>query len=72
MTTLVPVAVSPLCQQRPIDEMDIWRFGHETQRNYIRDVGRFATFVQLCPDAADARLASGASDSSLRMSSRAS
>jgi hypothetical protein len=44
MTTFVPVAVSPL-RQRPNDEMDIRRFGHETQRNYIRDVGRFATFV---------------------------
>lgn len=34
MTTLVPVAVSPL-RQRLIDEMDIRRFGHETQRNYM-------------------------------------
>ena len=38
MTTLIPVAVSPL-RQRLIDEMDIRRFGFETQRNYIRDVG---------------------------------
>ena len=43
MNSLVPIiAVSPL-RQRLIDEMDIRRFGRETQRNYIRDVGRFAT-----------------------------
>ena len=53
MTTLVPVAVSPL-RQRLIDEMDIRRFGHETQRNYIRDVGRFATFLGRSPDTATA------------------
>lgn len=39
MTILAPVvAVSPL-RQRLIDEMDLRRFDHETQRNYIRDVG---------------------------------
>ena len=42
MNTLIPVAVSPL-RQRLIDEMEMRRFGRETQRNYIRDVGRFAT-----------------------------
>jgi hypothetical protein len=41
MTTLVPVVVSPL-RQLLIDEMDLRRFGRETQRNYICDVGRFA------------------------------
>ncbi len=45
MTILVPaVTVSPL-RQRLIDEMDMRRFCRETQRNYIRDVGRFATFL---------------------------
>lgn len=45
MIILPPVvAVSPL-RQRLIDEMDLRRFGHETQRNYIRDVGRFATIL---------------------------
>ena len=54
MTILAPVvAVSPL-RQRLIDEMDIRRFGHETQRNYIRDVGRFATFLGRSPDTATA------------------
>lgn len=54
MTTLIPVvAVSPL-RQRLIDEMYIRRFGPETQRNYIRDVGRFATFLGRPPDTATA------------------
>lgn len=41
MTTLIPVAVSPL-RQCLIEEVEVRRFGHDTQRNYIRDVGRFA------------------------------
>jgi len=36
-------AISPL-RQRLIDDMNMRRFSRETQRNYIRDVGRFATF----------------------------
>ena len=48
MTTLISVAVSPL-RQRLIDEMGMCRFGRETQRNYIRDVGRFATFLRSGP-----------------------
>ena len=35
------VAISPL-RQRLIDHMNLRRFSRETQRNYIRDVGRFA------------------------------
>ena len=53
MTTLVPVPVSPL-RQRLIDEMEMRRFGRETQRNYIRDVARFATFLGRPPDTATA------------------
>jgi site-specific recombinase XerD len=54
MTILTPVvAVSPL-RQRLIDEMDIRRFGRETQRDYIRDVGRYATFLGRSPDTATA------------------
>jgi site-specific recombinase XerD len=53
MTSLIPVAVSPL-RQRLIDEMEIRRFGRETQRNYLRDVGRFATFLGRSPDTATA------------------
>ena len=54
MNILAPVvAVSPL-RQRLIDEMEMRRFGRETQRNYIRDVGRFATFLGRSPDTATA------------------
>src|SRR4051794_13178181 len=45
------VAISPL-RQRLIDDMDVRRFSRSTQHNYIRDVGRFATFLGRSPDAA--------------------
>jgi len=48
MTTLVPVPVIPL-RQRLIDEMKMRWFGRETQRNYIRDVARPATFLARPP-----------------------
>ena len=52
MHILAPVvAVSPL-RQRLIDEMEMRRFCRETQRNYIRDIGRFATFLGRSPDTA--------------------
>jgi integrase/recombinase XerD len=47
------VPVSPL-RQRLIDDMNMRRFSRETQRNYLRDVGRFATFLGRSPDAASA------------------
>ena len=46
-------AISPL-RQRLIDDMNMRRFSRETQRNYIRDVGRFATFLRRSPDTATA------------------
>jgi hypothetical protein len=46
-------AISPLCQ-RLIDDMNMRRFSRETQRNYIRDVGRFATFLRRSSDTATA------------------
>src|SRR5476651_13525 len=45
--------ISPL-RQRLIDDMNVRRFSRETQRNYIRDVGRFATFLGRSPDTATA------------------
>lgn len=47
--------VNPSCARQPlrqrlIDDMDMRRFGRETQRNYIRDIGRFATFLDRPPD----------------------
>lgn len=46
-------AISPL-RKRFIDDMNMRRFSRETQRNYIRDVGRFATFLGRSPDTATA------------------
>src|ERR1700729_1658428 len=45
--------ISPL-RQRLIDDMTMRRFSPATQRNYIRDVGRFATFLGRSPDTATA------------------
>jgi site-specific recombinase XerD len=54
MTKLIVAApISPL-RQRLIDDMNMRRFSHETQRNYIRDVGRFATFLGRSPATATA------------------
>ena len=49
--TIRTAAISPL-RQRMIDDMNMRRFSRETQRNYIRDVGRFATFLGRSPDTA--------------------
>ncbi|MBV8965527.1 MAG: tyrosine-type recombinase/integrase [Mycobacteriaceae bacterium] len=54
MNELKPAAaISPL-RQRLIDDMNMRRFSRETQRNYVRDVGRFATFLGRSPDKATA------------------
>lgn len=54
MTTPIPCApISPL-RQRLIEDMTLRRFSRETQRNYIRDVGRFASFLGRSPDMATA------------------
>ena len=54
MNDPLPAApISPL-RQRLIDDMNMRRFSPETQRNYIRDVGRFATFLGRSPDTATA------------------
>ena len=47
--TIRITAISPL-RQRLIDDMTMRRFSRETQRNYLRDVGRFATFLGRSPD----------------------
>ena len=49
--TLRTAAISPL-RQRMIDDMNVRRFSRETRRNYIRDFGRFATFLRRSPDTA--------------------
>ena len=54
MDQLTPVtAISPL-RQRLIDDMNMRRFSRETQRNYIRDIGRFASFLGRSPHTATA------------------
>jgi site-specific recombinase XerD len=54
MDDLLPAtAISPL-RQRLIDDMILRRFSGATQRNYIRDVRRFATFLGRRPDTATA------------------
>jgi integrase/recombinase XerD len=54
MITTLPVSpISPL-RQRLIEDMNMRRFSRATQRNYIRDVGRFATFLRRPPDTATA------------------
>jgi hypothetical protein len=40
--------ISPL-RRRLIDDMNMRRFSPVTQRNYIRDVGRFASFLGRAP-----------------------
>jgi site-specific recombinase XerD len=45
--------ISPL-RQRLIDDMNTRQFSRETQRNYIRDIGRFATFLGRSPATATA------------------
>jgi integrase/recombinase XerD len=49
--TIRTAAISPL-RQRLIDDMNVRRFSLATQHNYIRDVGRFATFLGRSPDTA--------------------
>ena len=53
MTILaVPAAAVGSLRQRLVDDMTLRRFSRETQRNYIRDVGRLATFLRRSPDTA--------------------
>ena len=51
--TLPTVPMSPL-RQRLIEDMNMRRFSRATQHNYVRDVGRFATFLGRPPDTATA------------------
>lgn len=54
MNELIAIGtVSPL-RQRLIEDMNMRRFSRETQRNYIRDVGRFATWLGRSPHTATA------------------
>ncbi|WP_200953689.1 phage integrase N-terminal SAM-like domain-containing protein [Mesorhizobium sp. Root102] len=50
---ILDAVISPL-RQRLIDDMNMRRFSRETQRNYLRDIGRLATFLGRSPDTATA------------------
>ena len=54
MTTTLPLPPAPMSplRRRLIEDMNMRHFANETQRNYIRDVGRFATFLGRPPDSA--------------------
>ena len=67
ITTLPVTPISPL-RQRLIEDMNMRRFSRATQRNYIRDVGRFATFLRRPPDTATAEASTCGSSSSTRAS----
>ena len=54
MNDLIPVTAASPLRQRLVDDMTMRHFGHETQRNYIRDVGRFATWLGRSPHTATA------------------
>ncbi|MHA4836575.1 phage integrase N-terminal SAM-like domain-containing protein [Sphingopyxis sp. MSC1_008] len=52
MNELIQIGpISPL-RQRLIDDMTMRGFSTETQRNYLRDVGRFATWLRRSPHTA--------------------
>ena len=54
MNELIQIGpISPL-RQRLIDDMAFRRFTEETQRGYLRDVGRFATWLGRSPHTASA------------------
>ena len=54
MTTSLPAAPVSRLRQRLIDDMNMRRFSPTTQRNYLRDVGRLATYLGRPPDTATA------------------
>lgn len=49
-----PVLDAPISslRQRLTEDMNMRRFSQETQRNYLRDIGRLATFLGRSPDTA--------------------
>ena len=60
-----PLPTAPL-RQRLIDDMNMRRFSRETQRNCIRDVGRFAAFVGRPPAPPRRRICAASRSSSAR------
>lgn len=54
MTRIFPDTSVSTLRQRLIDDMNMRHFSSATQRNYIRDIGRFTTFLGRSPDTATA------------------
>src|SRR3546814_8289544 len=54
LVTGVQTGALPILRQRLIDDTTMRRFSKETQRNYLRDVGRFATWLGRSPHTASA------------------
>ena len=57
--------ISPL-RQRLIDDMTMRRFSKETQRGYLLDVGRFASWLGRSPHTASVEDIAGSRSSSRR------
>jgi integrase/recombinase XerD len=54
MTEVISTIPVSRLRQRLIEDMNLRHFSMETQRNYTRDVGRFATYLGRPPDTATA------------------
>ncbi|WP_414714291.1 phage integrase N-terminal SAM-like domain-containing protein [Sphingobium sp.] len=54
MSSYISQVPATSLRQRMIDDMNMRRYARETQRNYVRDVARFATYLGRPPDTATA------------------
>ncbi|TIX51163.1 phage integrase N-terminal SAM-like domain-containing protein [Alteraurantiacibacter aquimixticola] len=54
MNEIIPIGPVSLLRQRLIQDLTMRRFSHDTQRNHLRDVGRFATWLERSPHTASA------------------
>jgi integrase/recombinase XerD len=52
MTSTAPATPPPTLRERMIEDMNLHRLSRATQRNYLRDVSRFATWLGRPPDTA--------------------
>lgn len=52
MTNIAPVPASRTLRERMIEDMNLHRLSRATQRNYLRDVSRFAAWLGRRPDTA--------------------
>ena len=52
MANTIPATSSRTLRERMIEDMNLHRLSRATQRNYLRDVSRFATWLGRPPDTA--------------------